>query len=49
MGWNPNRIEMGKMEQIGIKRGKFWRKIQKIEKKTQKIPNLINAQDLKIS
>ena len=41
MGWNPNRIEMGKMEQIGIKRGKideenFGEKSKKLRKKPKK-------------
>ena len=42
---------MGKMDQIGIKRGKIEEKIlgkmtKKLRKKPKKFPNLINAQNL---
>ena len=40
--------EMEKRDQIERKIQKIWRKVQKIEK-VQKIPNMINAQDLMIA
>ena len=38
---------MGKMDQIGIKRGKI--EEENLGEKSKKIPNLINAQDLIIA